>query len=388
MAETPAVTVGANSMASNPLIDNRADPEGYDPEQPQMQADNPDSLDLTSLQGPLDAVSNEPHDHDHDHDQEGAEYILELQEHLDSLPSDDPARPMQLFLLGCAIADRHVKVEILGLGDMPKAISFLEEALSATPDDDNIRHSYCNALQNICWGVYENTRDISYLDEGIKYGRLAIGPKFPSDVEDPHTLLSQRYALALARTLKERFELAALDDQKIEDLDESIHLLVPAISAENSFDHDNRLSELCSLNALKAEATGDISFLDRAISFRRAHSIDVLRGGWSNLQGLIALLGRKYEWTMELADLDNLVQMSRLAFQPEVGQHPDYTVPLEYIACISSLPHHREGKKFFDLDTATCLHTITLLEIKRDWPLNLQRRRALLKEVGSLLDDR
>jgi ferredoxin len=103
---------------------------------------------------------------------------------------------------------------------------------------------------------------------------------------------------------------------------------------------------------------------------------------------LIALLGRKYEWTMEPADLDNLVQMSRLAFQPEVGQHPGYTVPLEYIACISSLPYHREGKKFVDLDTAICLHTVALLEIKRDWPLNLQRRRALLKEVGSLLDDR
>jgi hypothetical protein len=240
-----------------------------------MQADNPDSLDLTSLQEPLDAVSNDPHDHDHGHDQKGAEYILELQEHLDSLPSDDPGRPMQLFLLGCAIADHHVKAEILGLGDIPKAISFLEEAISATPDDDNIRGSYCNALQNICWSVYQNTRNISYLDEGIKYGRLAIGPKFPSDMEDPNILLSQRYALALARSLKERFELAALDDQKIEDLDESIRLLIPAISGENSFDYDNRLSELCSLNALKAEATGDISFLDRAIGFRRAHSLDI-----------------------------------------------------------------------------------------------------------------
>jgi hypothetical protein len=139
---------------------------------------------------------------------------------------------------------------------------------------------------------------------------------------------------------------------------------------------------------LKAEATGDIIFLDRAIHLRRAHSIDALRGGWPNLQGLVALLGRRYEWTMEPADLDNLVQMSRLAFKPEVGQYLDYTVPLEYFACISSLPYRREGKKLFDLDTAICLHTVALLEIKRDWPLDLQRRRGLLQEVGSLLDDR
>jgi hypothetical protein len=32
MVEAPAVTVGGNSMASNPLIDNRADPEEHDPE--------------------------------------------------------------------------------------------------------------------------------------------------------------------------------------------------------------------------------------------------------------------------------------------------------------------------------------------------------------------
>ena len=145
------MAIGDNYMASNPLIDNRAGIEEHDPERPPTPADNPDSLDLTSLQGPLDAVSSEPHDHDHDrdHDQEGAEYILELQEHLDSLPSDDPARSMQLFLLGCAIADHHVKGENLGLGDMPKVISFLEEAIAATPDDDNVRRSYCNALQNM-----------------------------------------------------------------------------------------------------------------------------------------------------------------------------------------------------------------------------------------------
>jgi hypothetical protein len=58
------------------------------------------------------------------------------------------------------------------------------------------------------------------------------------------------------------------------------------------------------------------------------------------------------------------------------------------MACIASLPYRREGKKLFDLDTAICLHTIALLEIKRDWPINLQRRRNLLQEVGSLLDDR
>jgi hypothetical protein len=91
---------------------------------------------------------------------------------------------------------------------------------------------------------------------------------------------------------------------------------------------------------------------------------------------------------MEQADLDNLIAMSRSAFQPEIGQHTDYTVPLEYIATVASLPYRREGKKVFDLDTAICLHTIALLEIKRDIGLNLHRRRTLLEEIGSLLDDR
>ncbi|PMD20439.1 hypothetical protein NA56DRAFT_723110 [Hyaloscypha hepaticicola] len=58
------------------------------------------------------------------------------------------------------------------------------------------------------------------------------------------------------------------------------------------------------------------------------------------------------------------------------------------MACIASLPYRREGKKLFDLDTAIYLHTTALLEIKRDWPINLKRRRNLLQEVGSLLDDR
>jgi hypothetical protein len=91
----------------------------------------------------------------------------------------------------------------------------------------------------ICAGAYTKTRNPGYLEEGIKYGRLAVGPKFPSDIEDPHTLLSQRYAVALARSLKERFEMASLDNQKIEDLDEGIRLLMPAIAGESSFDHEN-----------------------------------------------------------------------------------------------------------------------------------------------------
>jgi len=356
-------------------------------------------LDLSSSREPLQDASGEPHndehdrEHDHGHDehdedQEGAEYILELQEAIDSMHIDDPTRPMQLFLLGCAIADHHVKAKVAGAGDLPKAITLVEEAITLTPDDQNAQRSYYNALQNICWTAYQNTRDSSHLDDSIKYGRLAVGPRFPSDIEDPYTLLSQRYALALARTLRERFEMAALDDQRIEDLEEAIRLLAPAIAGENSIDHDSRLSTLCSLEALRAEFTGQIIYLDKAIALRKGHSIDALRGGWSNLQGLIGLLGRRYEWTMEQADLDHLVAMSRLAFLPNVRLHPDYTVPLEYMAGISDSPYRREGKKLFDLDTAICLHTVALLHIKRDCGINLQRRRGLLYEVGSLLDDR
>jgi hypothetical protein len=386
MADAPAEVTENDLIESEAVVDIPAEPEDWNTEHGPAQAINSDNLDLSSLQALLEAATNDSHHHGHD--QEGAESILELQEHLDSLPGDDPTRPMQLFLLGCAIADHHVEAEIPGLGDMPRAIALLEEAIAANPDDHNARRSYCNALQNMCWSVYQNTRDQKYLEEGIKYGHLAVGPKFPSDIEDPHTLLSQRYAIALARSLKERFEMASLDNQKIEDLDESIGLLMPAIAGESSFDHETRLPELCSLLALKSEVTRDFTFIDMAIGFCRGHSIDVHRGGWTNLQGLIALLGRRYEWTMEPMDLDNLVQMTRLVFLPEVGQHPDYTVPLEYMACISSLPYHREGKKLFDLDTAICLHTIALLEIKRDWPINLKRRRDLLEEVSSLLDDR
>ena len=95
-----------------------------------------------------------------------------------------------------------------------------------------------------------------------------------------------------------------------------------------------------------------------------------------------------FQWTLEPLDLEHLVEMSRRAFQANIAESPDYTVPLEYIATVASLPYQREGKKLFDLDTAICLHTIALLEIKRDSFLNLQRRRKLLQEVGSLLDDR
>lgn len=385
MASTLAVAMGDSILVSRSLVGNTADPENSQTAPP--STDEPDSLDLASLQEPLEKDS---HDHQ-DHDQEGVEYIVELQDTLDSLPSDDPARPTQLFLLGCAIADHHVKAAVSGLGDMPRAIALLEEAIMATSEDNNVRRSYCNALQNICWSAYQVTRDPSRLDESIKYGRLAVGPKFPSDMEDQHTFLSQRYALALARSLKVRFEMAPPDEQtqqRIEDLNEGLRLLSPSLPGENYHYHDSRMYELCSTFALKAEATRDIKFLDHAIGLRRSHSIDVHRGGWSNLQGLIAVLGRRCEWTFEPTDLDNLVAMSRLAFQPEVGQHPDYTVPLSYIATIASLPYQREGKKLFDLDTAICLHTIALLEIERDNLENLQRRRQLLEEVGRLLDDR
>jgi hypothetical protein len=144
--------VGENDLiASEASVDITADPEDGNTEHGPAQAVNSESLDLTSLQALLEAAVNDPHDHDHD--QEGAEIILELQEHLDSLPSDDPTRPMQLFLLGCAIADHHVKAEISGPGDMPRALALLEEAIAATPDDHNARRSHCNALQNMRWSV-------------------------------------------------------------------------------------------------------------------------------------------------------------------------------------------------------------------------------------------
>lgn len=137
--------------ASEASVDITADSEVWNTEHPPAQAVNSESLDLTSLQAPLEGAINDPHDHDHD--PEGAENIFELQEHLDSLPGDDPTRPMQLFLLGCAIADHHVKAEISGSGDMARAIALLEEAIAASPDDHNARRSYCNALQT-CAGAY------------------------------------------------------------------------------------------------------------------------------------------------------------------------------------------------------------------------------------------
>jgi len=175
--------------------------------QSQKQDSIPNSFDLTSLQQPLHEASHKPHidehahqhehDHEHDHDnhaaqdsehdedQEGAEYILELQETLDSMNSDDPTRPTQLFLLSCVIADHHVKTKTPGIGELPRAIHLMEAAISATSDSSNVQCSYYNALQNICWTAYQATREIFRLDDCIKYGRLAVGQKFPSDLEDP-----------------------------------------------------------------------------------------------------------------------------------------------------------------------------------------------------------
>jgi hypothetical protein len=197
----------------------------------------------------MDTPHSPPADASHEHlelDQEGVDYIIELQENLDSLSDDDPTRPMQLFLLGCAIADHHVKASLPGLGDMPKAITLLEEAIATTPSDHNARRSFSNALQNIHFHIYQSTRDKAHLDECIKYGRLAVGPKFPMDLEDPHTLLSQKYALSLARDLKEKFQMARGKEGRIKDLDEAVSLLTPAISGEISTDHDIRVGELCS----------------------------------------------------------------------------------------------------------------------------------------------
>lgn len=130
-------SVGIILTESEASVDITADPEDWNTEQRPAQAVNSEFLDLASPQAPLEAAVNDPHDHDHD--QEGAGNILELQEHLDSLPRDDPIRPMQLFLLGCAIADHHVKADISGSGDMPRAIALLEEAIASIPDDHNAR---------------------------------------------------------------------------------------------------------------------------------------------------------------------------------------------------------------------------------------------------------
>jgi hypothetical protein len=70
--------------------------------------------------------------------------------------------------------------------------------------------------------------------------------------------------------------------------------------------------------------------------------------------------------------------MSRLVFLPEIRQHPDYTVPLEYIAFIASLLYRRKVKKLFNLNTVISLYIVALLEIKKDYGINLQRRRGLL----------
>jgi hypothetical protein len=198
-------------------------------------------------------------------------------------------------------------VGIEGTGDMLKAVKLLEEGIAVTPEEKIARYSIFNALQNMCWSLYQTAGDATHMDESINYGRLAVGPKFPSDLEDQHTLLSQRYALTLSRSLKERFEIAVGDGQNIADLNEAWALLALSITGEVPKDHETRLSELWSINALRTEATDDIRFLDGVIDLRRRHSLDVIRGRWNNHRGLVALLGRRYEWTMEKADLDILI---------------------------------------------------------------------------------
>jgi hypothetical protein len=58
-----------------------------------------------------------------------------------------------------------------------------------------------------------------------------------------------------------------------------MRLLILAIARENLIDYNNRLSIPCSLDTLKAEATREIRFLNKAIAFYKSYLIDILRGG-------------------------------------------------------------------------------------------------------------
>jgi hypothetical protein len=74
MADTLAEVSENDLTASEASVDITADPEDWNTEHRPAQAVNSESLDLTSLQAPLEAAVNDPHDHDHD--QEGAEIFL------------------------------------------------------------------------------------------------------------------------------------------------------------------------------------------------------------------------------------------------------------------------------------------------------------------------
>jgi hypothetical protein len=82
---------------------------------------------------------------------------------------------------------------------------------------------------------------------------------------------------------------------------------------------------------LKLSSVGKFRTVDR--SGQCIHMVDP-----EAVAGEVKLLGRRYESTMGGTDLENLVEMSRRAFQANIAESPDYTVPLEYIATVASLP--------------------------------------------------
>jgi hypothetical protein len=324
----------------------------------------------------------------YEQDQIGVDNILKLQEELGSLSPSDPHRPVQLDLLGCAIADHHVAAAVPGFGNMPKAIELVKEAIATSPEDHIRRGSFYNSLQDMYWRLYKSAGQASYLDESVKYGRLAIATKSAAHPEELQNYLSIRRAGLLARSLRARFEDMDTGGN-LEDLDEALNWLAWPVSRTSPQDSECEylFGQFCSLCVLKAKATNDVRLLDDAIQLRMRHLIEVEEGGLLNLARLIGLLARKYEKTKENRDLDKLVEMSRGICNPD-SPKLDNSLVLETSATLASELYHRNDSQLFDLDTAICLHNIALQEIERDSPEKLRRRNNLLVELVTLLDDR
>ncbi|OAP53733.1 hypothetical protein AYL99_12088 [Fonsecaea erecta] len=245
--------------------------------------------------------------------------ITIAQQAVDSAWNDDQNFPKYLDSLATSLERRStLERSESSREDAQRSVELGELVLQLLPDDDDNLPIYMNNLANRFQSLYDQDNKVEYLDEAIKWARLAI---FAIDESDPIWLPS-RNNLAIA--LERRYDL----NGSREDLDEAIDIAHQVVNSTEG--NDPKLAPYLNTLAVKITAlyhrAGNVQDLKEAVKLTR-RALEVAPADhrdradwWNNLGTLLESLFRR---TGKFQYIEEAVEAAQQAVELTPKDHPD-----------------------------------------------------------------
>ncbi|OQV00561.1 CHAT domain-containing protein [Cladophialophora immunda] len=202
--------------------------------------------------------------------------------------------------------------------DAQRSVELGKLVLQLLPDDDDNLPIYMNNLGNRFQSLYDQENKVEYLDEAIKWARLAI----PAIDESDPIWLPSRNNLAIA--LERRYDLTG----SREDLDEAIEIAQEVVNSTEG--NDPKLAPYLNTLAVKIAAlyhrAGNVPDLEEAVKLTR-RALEVAPADhrdradwWNNIGTLLESLFRR---TGKLQYIEEAVEAAQQAVELTRKDHPD-----------------------------------------------------------------